>query len=55
MSIMTSGSFDDPPEPTFIAMMRPSKNGQRPMRQVPPRGGGSVIKPTFAIPASWHA
>ncbi len=53
MSIMTSGSLDEP-EPTFIAMMGPSK--ARPVQSPQlPRTGGSVIKPTLAIPARWHA
>ncbi len=54
MSIMTSGSPDPPPVPTFIAMVSSLPCRARLSRQ-PPRTGGSVMKPTFAIPARWQA
>jgi hypothetical protein len=39
-----------PEEPTFIPMVRlPSSGGRR------PPAGGSVMKPTLAMPARWQA
>jgi hypothetical protein len=48
MSIMTSGSFERVGALTFMAI------AVSPLRQLP-RTGGSVMKPTLAIPARWHA
>ena len=48
MSIMTSGSPDPAAIPTFIAM---TNSFERARQRQPPRGGGSVMKPTFAMPA----
>jgi hypothetical protein len=53
MSIMTSGSLPLP-EPTFMAMNHSPRSNQ-PARLQLPRTGGSVMKPTLAIPARWHA
>ncbi len=53
MSIMTSGSPEPLPEPTFIAMI--DAPGGRGRHRQPPRTGGSVMKPTLAMPARWQA
>ncbi len=49
MSIMTSGS-GELLEPTFMLM-----RGSSCCRGHPPRTGGSVMNPTLAMPARWHA
>jgi hypothetical protein len=53
MSIITSGSLTLPELPTFIAMSVSLRCRARSARAA--RGGGSVMKLTFAMPARWHA
>ena len=54
MSRITSGSPEPLLEPTFIPMFSNPLCAARGRRQ-PPRTGGSVMKPTLAMPARWHA